>query len=164
MMDLLTDWVIGITCAAMALAAVQMLVPDGALRKVANLAGGLILLLVLAAPLTKLEISELTLALTEYRMKETGSSALLELENKRLVLEIVEEQTAAYILEKAEEMGIRCAVDVYCVCNDDGNVFSESVTIEGRISENEKEKLSRWIEHNLAILKENQTFEEGDVP
>ena len=164
MMNVLKSWIIGITCAAMIIAAIQSLVPDGATRKVANLAGGLFLLLVLAAPLTKLDSWSLLLTQTEYHMWENGTIDLLKIENKRLIIDIVEEQTESYISDKAERLGISCAVGVVCVCNEEGNVFPKSVSIKGNLTETERKELSQWIENELAVLEKNQTFEEGEEP
>ena len=164
MMNLLKSWIIGITCAAMIISAVQTLLPDGATRKVANLAGGLFLLLVLAAPLTKLDLRMLLLAQTEYRMWENGTIDLLKLENKQLIIDIVEEQTASYILDKAKGSGISCEVTVVCACDEEGNVLPKSVNVRGKFTEAQQKELLQWIENELAILEENQTFEEGGEP
>lgn len=163
MMDMLGSWITGITCAAMILAAVQGLVQDGAVRKIANLAGGLLLMLALVSPVLKPDIEILPAEWTEHRGSETEAAGQLELENNRLILELTEEQTEAYITEKTKKMGLECAVSVRCGCDEDGNILPGSVTLRGSFSEYEVHELSRWLENDLAIGRENQTFEEGDA-
>ena len=164
MMELLKNWIVGITCASMILAAVQVLVPDGAFRKIVSFAGGLLLLLVMVTPLLKLEPENLSQIWMEHRMAENGSIDLLKLENKKLVLEIVEEEIAMLISDRVEKMGSECTVKVICSCGENGEVYPESTVIQGSLSENQKTEISKWIESNLAITREKQTFEEGELP
>lgn len=159
MMELLRQWILGITCASVLLAAAQCLMPAGGARRVGSLAGGLLLLLAVAAPLARLDEGALSLAMTEYRLADTGSAALLELENKRLVKQIIEEQTAAYISDKAEELGAVCAAEVTYDYSGDGVAYPVSVTVRGALTQDQQARLTRLIEAELAVPKENQTYE-----
>lgn len=159
MMDLLRQWIMGITCAAVLLAGARCLMPAGGVRKVGSLAGGLLLLLAVAAPLTKLDEGALSLAMTEYRMAESGSAGLLELENKRLLKAIIEEQTAAYILDKAEALGAACTAEVTYEYSGDGTAYPTAVTVRGELTRQQQDRLTQFIEADLAIPKENQTYE-----
>lgn len=163
MMSALKEWIMGITCVSVLLAAAQCLMPEGTVRKIGNLAGGLLLLLGLAAPITKLDMEGLSLALTKYRVMETDSAALLELENTRLLKKVIEEQTAAYILDKAAEIGVECTAEVSYEYSDTGEAYPVAVTIWGDLTDEEERKLSRIIESDLAILRENQIYEKGNV-
>ena len=48
MMGLVRQWLLGVTCTAMVLALAQALAPEGSVKKVCRLAGGLALLLAAA--------------------------------------------------------------------------------------------------------------------
>ena len=163
MMDVIRQWIVGVTCASVLLAITQSLMPAGGVRRVGRLAGGLLLLLAATAPLASLDGAALGATLTEYRVAESGSAALLELENERLVKEIIEEQTAAYISDKARELGGTCTAEVTYEYGDEGMVRPVAVSIRGTLTEQQRSRLTGIIETDLAIPEENQTYEgEGD--
>ena len=161
MMDWMRNWIIGVTCASILLSAMQTLMPSGGVKKAGRIAGGLLLLLAVAAPLMELDVRALALSLTEFRMEQSGSSALLELENKRLVKEIIAEQTAAYISDKARELEIECGVEVTYEFGENGTAYPVSVILVGNLSPDQREKLSEFIQINLAVSKENISCREG---
>ena len=163
MMEMLREWIVGITCVSVLLAAAQSLMPEGNIRKIGNLAGGLLLILTMAAPLTKIDMNAISLPLTEYRMANSNHAELLELENSRLLKELIEEQTEAYILDKAQELGANCTVEVYYEYSDEGTAYPVAVTVRGNLNEEQKRKLSQRIESDLAVTEENQHFEEGET-
>ena len=164
MMVVVRQWIVGVTCAAVLLAITQCLMPSGAVRRVGRLAGGLLLLLAVIAPLASLDVEALGAALTEYRMAESDSTALLELENERLVKTIIEEQTAAYISDKASELGGTCTAAVTYEYGEDGTACPVAVTIRGTLTEQQRSRLIGIIETDLAIPEENQTYEGEDDP
>lgn len=160
MMGLLRDWIIGITCVAVLLAAAECLMPKGSIRKIGRLAGGLLLLLTVAKPLLELDEDSLAMALSQYRIAETGGSELLQIENERMVKEIIAEQTAAYISDKANDLGADCVVEVAYEFSEEGVVFPTAVTVSGPVTEKQRIELQEFIEVNLGVSKENQTYEE----
>ena len=162
MTELLHEWITGITCISILLTAAQCLMPEGSVRKVGSLAGGLLLLLALIMPLKSLETKDLSLALAEYRLMGTDSVELLELENERLVKTIIEEQTTAYILDKAEAVGIKCSAEVSYEYSDNGIAYPVEVTIFGDLTKEQKRKLMQIIENDLAVSKENQFYKKGE--
>lgn len=163
MMDWVKNWIISVTCVSILLAAVQCLMPPGGVKRVGQLTGGLLMLLAAASPLLELDLAELSLSLTELRMEQSGSSALLELENTRLVKEIIAEQTAAYIADKAMELGADCAVEVTYEYSEDGMAYPVAVTVTGPLTSEQRAELERWLEAELAVPREDQSYvgEEG---
>ncbi|HIY72353.1 MAG TPA: stage III sporulation protein AF, partial [Candidatus Intestinimonas merdavium] len=79
-----------------------------------------------------------------------------------LMKSIIGEETGAYILDKAAELGIPCQeVRVTCAVEENGVPYPESVVLVGPMSWEEREMLSRRIEADLAIPAERQTYESG---
>jgi stage III sporulation protein AF len=159
MMDWIREWIMSVTATSVLLAAVQTLIPKGGVKKVGELACGLLLLLSVSTPLVKLDADELAITLTEFRMQELDVTKLLEIQNTELVKEIIEEKTAAYISDKAAELGLDCTAKVTYEYSRDGQAYPSSVWIKGNWSEEQKEKLTARIEYDLAIPKEKQTYE-----
>jgi stage III sporulation protein AF len=135
--------------------------PQGSVKKVGKLVGGLVLLLTISAPIIRLEPVDLSVALTKQKFKQSGSSSLLEIENTNLVKKIIAEQTNAYISDKAAELGIDCAVDVIFSFTEDGEAYPISVTLEGVFSDEQRRNLTEYLEREFAIPAENQLYK-GD--
>ena len=163
MLDVIRQWLLGITCAALVIAMAESLTPDGAIRKMGRLTGGLILLLAMIQPLLSLDEGALTRALTEYRFSLDSYSRDLEEENWSLMKDIIEERSGAYIQDKAESMGIDCQVLVESVDEGDWPV-PESVTVFGTLTEDQQASLTRAIEADFAIPAERQYYESGGEP
>lgn len=162
MMELLKEWITGITGVSIVLATAQCLMPEGTIRRVGKLAGGMLLLLALIMPLKSIDPETLSFALTEYRLAESDGLEVLKLENNRLTQKIIEEQTAAYILDKAKSIGAACSVNVNYEYTDEGIAYPIAVTIYGDLTEAQKCKLIQIIEGDLAVPKEKQRYVKGD--
>lgn len=163
MLDVIRQWLLGITCVALVLAIAESLTPEGAIRKVGRLTGGLVLLIAMIQPLLSLDEGALTRALTEYHFSMDSYSQDLEEENWNLMKDIIEERSSAYIQDKAESMGIDCQVLVEAVDEGDWPV-PESVTVFGDLTEDQQARLTRAIETDFAIPTDRQYYESGGEP
>lgn len=164
MMELIRQWIVGITGAALILALTDALIPGGSAKKVGRLAGGLLMMLAVVQPLVGLDYDALAQVLSEYRVTAAGYGDALEQENERLVKAIIEEQTAAYISDKAEELGMDCTAEVTYHYGTDGAVWPEFIFVRGHFTEQQREALSRYLEAELAVPEESQTFERVTEP
>lgn len=158
-MELIRQWIMGITGAAMILALADCLSPSGSAKKIGRLAGGLLMMLAVVQPLIGLDYDAMAQALSEYHVISAGYGTELNQENERLIKAIIESETAAYISDKAEELGMECTVTVSYHYGQDGTAWPEAVTVQGDFSEQQRQALAGAIEAELAIPKENQTFE-----
>ena len=165
MLELIRHWLVGITCAAMLVALAESLIPAGSIRRIARLTGGLVLLAAILNPLLKLDTTALTRALTEYKLELSAYSADLEEENEILMKDIIEEQSGAYIQDKAAGLGLTVTAAVSCAVEADGEEewpIPQSVTVMGSLTAEQQEALERTIEEDFAIPAERQRYESGD--
>ena len=133
MMELLRQWLVGITCAAMIVALADSLTPSGTVRKIGRMAGGLLLLVAVVQPVLHVDFSVLA-----------ASAVQIE-------------------LDKAEALGVPCKrVTVTCTVGEDGVPYPSAVSITGAPGGEERRLLARIIEADLAIPEECQTYESGD--
>lgn len=160
MLDVIRQWLLGISCAALVIAMAESLTPSGTIRKIGRLTGGLVLLIAMLGPLLSLDEGALTQALTEYRISLDDYSQELEQEDQELMKGIIEERSGAYIQDKAESMGIDCQVAVEAGEEGDWPV-PEYVTVFGALTAEEQAKLTREIETDFAIPSERQYYESG---
>ena len=159
MIDLIRSWLVGITCTAMIVALAESLSPVGAVRKVGRLTGGLVLMLSILQPVATLDMADLSGVLAQYRIEAAGYPADLEAANGKLMKAIIEEETGAYILDKAAALGIEgCEVAVAVADREGASPIPEAVTVMGSLTEGQREALSRRIEADLAIPADRQTY------
>ena len=74
--------------------------------------------------------------------------------------DIIEEQAAAYIQDKAAGLGISCRVAVEADGAGDWPVPT-AVTVTGALTAEQRETLTRTIEADFAVPAERQTYESG---
>lgn len=161
MLELIRQWLVGITCAAMIAALAEGLAPPGAVRKIGRFTGGLVLLIAVLKPVAAVDGQALSRALAEYRLDLSAYSAQLEEENRGLMKSIIEEQTAAYIVDKAASMGLSCQVRVEAAGSGAWPV-PWRVTITGDLDGEAQEALARRIQEDFAIPAERQFYEGPD--
>ncbi len=159
MIVLVRNWLLGITGAAIIASAADRLAPDGTVRKIGRLAGGLLLVIVILQPVLTLDTDEMSLILSEHRLQTEEYRMELETENIQLVKYIIEGKTAAYIQDKAEELGVVCSAIVTCRLSEDNIPYPVAVVITGDLCEEQIRTLSQLIEEELAIAAENQQYE-----
>jgi len=165
MIELIRSWLIGVTCAAAIVALAERLTPAGTVRKIGKLTGGLVLLLALLRPIMGLDMDRFSAILTSYQVDLETSTMDLGVENALLMKNIIEQETGAYILDKAQELGIQCEVEVHAQAGEaEGECpIPYSVTIRGPLSPEQRSALTRYIEAQLAIPEQRQQYEGEEV-
>ena len=162
MTELIRQWIIAVTCAAMLAAILHSLLPKGGTGAAGRLAGGLLLLIATVQPLLSLDYDSLAQSMTKLRLEEYRSDQELAEANSSLLEELIEQETRSYILDKAEELGMTCQVAVTCELQDEGIPFPKFVTVSGSFTQEQTDALSQIIEADLAVPVQNQTYK-GEV-
>ena len=153
-MELLRTWITGVTVAAVILAAAQALMPEGAVKRVGRLTGGLVLVLALLQPLTALDYGRLSDA-------AAGLPAPAEAEMGDTMKPIIEQELAAYIVDKGKALGADLACAVTCVTDENGVPVPRGAVVTGSLTRTQRESLSAILDRDLGIPSEAQTFREG---
>ena len=149
-MTLFRTWLFGIVAAAMALALLYALVPKGALLTVAMCTGGLIMLLVV-------DLNGLQVGYEEWERTIQQQTDDYTAANQQEMEVIIQQETVAYISEKAAELGLTCSPEVTCQLQD-GVPFPVEVTMD--IPKNAA--LSRIIAADLGIDEAHQRWRETE--
>lgn len=118
--------------------------------------GGLLLTFVILSPVDGIRLDRLSDAVRHYEM--TGRNQTQEGIYLAAVAEeeIIKQRTAAYILDKAQDL--HAEVDVKVTLADGTPPVPESVMVEGKISPYSKTRLQKIIEDDLGITKEQQIW------
>ena len=158
-MELLRQWLTGVTCAAIIVALADSLMAGWTVRRIGRLAGGLLLLAAVVKPVLEVDLTVLSAASLRLEAEAVPAAEEAGLD---LMKSIIGEETGAYILDKAAELGISCQeVRVTCAVEENGVPYPASVVLVGDLTEEEQARLSRRIEADLAIPAERQSYEKG---
>ncbi len=158
-MEWLGSWLTGVTAAAVLCALAESLMPEGPVRRVGKLALGLVMLAALLRPLAGLEGVDLGDWLEEYRSEQAAQTQELEQERDQALEPIIAQSFAAYIVDKAEELGAACTAQVRCQAGENGVLFPWEAVVEGTFTPEQGEELSRLLEEELGIPPERQRLE-----
>ena len=150
-MSLLKTWLFGVIAAAMALSILYALVPKGALLTIAKCTGGLIMLLVVVRPLLALDPAALHIRYEEWDRLIGQQTEAYTAENQQKMEAIIQKETAAYISEKAAQLGLNCHPRVEVTWRG-GVPYPGSVTLD--MAENRA--LSAILEEDLGIPPSEQ--------
>ena len=149
-------WLTSIVMVTLLLSVAQTLIPEGTIRKIAGFTGGLILLVALLRPALGADLERLHLDLGDYeraieeRQEELASAGNTELKA------LIESQTAAYISDKANALGLEVTVRVEAEAGADGIPVPAAADIQGARSE----ELASYMAQKLGIPRERQSWHE----
>ena len=151
MMDGIRQWLLGILAAAMGLSLLYALLPKGAVRAAAKATGGLILLLAVVQPLLRVRWEELTWRYETYQREMDRQTEAYQAAYADSLSGDIADRTAAYISEKAAQLGLSCHPRVEVTWRG-GVPYPGSVTLD--MAENRA--LSAILEEDLGIPPSEQ--------
>lgn len=161
-MEFVQSWIVSVTVSAIIIAIAEGLMPNGTVKKVGKLTGGLVLMLGILQPIVRLDYEELFLAANglqeitvESQVKEESDTALLK--------SIIEQEMAAYVLDKAQSLGYSCAVSIYCELGENQVPYPTQAEIRGILDEEQRHQLTKLISEDLGIPQQNQTYINEEV-
>ncbi len=137
MLESLHQWILAVTAVSLLTALCQALMPPGPVKRVSNLTCGLLIFFVLVQPAVRADYTQLLADFQDYYAGLGDYDTALVDANSTLTEELIAQETAAYIEDKAEAAGIACAVTVFCGQRD-GVPVPETVTVSGSLSQTEQ--------------------------
>lgn len=158
MTEFLRSWLLGIVCAAFLGALAESLIPAGRMRKICRLAGGLVLILAALGPVARLDLQDMAWMTEQQDPEAQSAAATLESTNIFLQRRIIEEKTAAYILDKAEGLGMKCEAAV-TADEKEGTVLLTCATLRGTWTAEQQAQLSEILAQELGLAPEQVRFE-----
>ena len=156
-MSVLKAYMLSVVAAAILCAVAQgLLSKKTAIGRIVYLLSGILLAVTVIAPLGNITfhgVSDYWEKISDDAQKYVSEGTAMA-ENQKL--DIIKTQTEAYILDKANRMGLQIAVEVEL---DDykGNIPC-GVVVSGTVSPYAKEQLGSYMEDTLGIAKENQEW------
>ena len=151
------QWLLGVVLTAFAGGLARQLAPKGRERALVGLVCRLLLTLALLEPLAELEW-----AAAARDWPGPAQAALAESyrqEGQAALSAVIAEKTEAYILDKADRLGLRCAVEVAVSAGESGIPLPDAVTIRGGYSA----ALAACIEEEVGVPPEKQIWLEEET-
>lgn len=155
MMEFIRNWILGLAGAAVFCAVATELTPKGPVKAVLRCVCGVVMAGALLSPLLDFDFPAYSLNLARYRASAAEVEAEAAEISGALNRRVIEEALEAYILDKAQTLGTPLAdADVTARWSTEGVWAPVAAELNGR----ENETLSGWIEAELGIPREAQTW------
>ncbi len=154
-MSFLREWLLGVTAAALAVALAQALTPEGTVKKLLRLIGGLVLLLAVVRPLKGFVPEAMPQPWELAPSVETAERA-----GEEVMKTLIAQKVGAYIVDKGSELGCPCTAKVTVAEDENGWAVPWSAELTGQWTAQGKKELSKLIAQELNIPEERQTFRE----
>ena len=162
-MELIRTWILSVTVSAMVIAVAQALMPAGAVKKVGQLTGGLILVLGILQPLAGMDygdLYDLVTALPAGAVQQEASA----FGSYETMETIIAGELEAYIADKGEQLGAACTAQVTCAPGEGGRARPRSGHGHRGPHPRQRESLADCLEGELGIPRQAQTFYSEEVP
>ena len=156
-MDAVRRYLFSLCAAALLCSLVRALVPKGRMKSICSLLCGMFLAMTALSGLAGWALEDVAEELSRMRIAAEEARTGVEIRNREALQAIIKQKTEAYIWDKAQELGLAVAIDV-TVAEDASYPYPAAVRITGSFSEMQRQSLTRYIEENLAIGKEQQTW------
>jgi len=156
MMGGIREYLLSIAAAGVLATLAEAVMPAGAVKRVVRFLGGLIVLLSAISPLTKLA-SGRNPEIANWEMPHSDLVVYAEQQTKELTEMLIIERTAEYILDKAEQIGMKVTAEVILE-NKDLNPVPRSITITGIYTQLQKKIMSDYLEQTFGIPEERQVW------
>ncbi len=156
-MEAISEYLLSVTGAAILCAVVMRLLDGkGSAATVAKMLTGMFLALTVLTPLTNLRLSDALDLLPQISADAREAVAEGEASTKNALRQGITAQVEAYILDKAERLGLSLAVEVEL--SKDAIPVPIRVRLRGNASPYAKQKLQAILRDDLGIEKENQIW------
>ncbi|MCL2568651.1 MAG: hypothetical protein FWE12_04340 [Oscillospiraceae bacterium] len=161
MTELIRIWVLGLTGAAFLAAIAMTLTPKGRPRAVVGLVAGLGTIIALIAPIVEFDYAAFSQNIAGFESSLETRTAEWEVEQERLSSLIIRERSEAYILDKAESLGlVGLDIEVATARGSDGWLYPHRIWISGPHTQSQQSALSEFLTGTFGIPVERQYWSE----
>lgn len=157
-MGAVRGWLLTVIAASLLCALADALMPPGAVKRVGRLVCGLVLLAAILSPAVRLDVAEGERWLAEcFASMEPRRENLEETVNNQMKI-IIEGEYAAYIVDKAAELGWTCTARVTCERSEEGLYLPVRTEVTGPQTAGVPAQLVQSIAEDLGVPREAQVY------
>jgi len=161
-MELIRTWILTVTVSAMIIALAEGLMPQGTVKRVGRLTGGLVLMLGILQPLVHMDYDELFLVANGLGEVVVESREEQDMRNNEAMKSIIEKELSAYALDKAQTLGLGCTVSITCHLGENDVPYPDQAVVTGLSGEARKQTMMRLLREDLGIPDARQIYEGGE--
>lgn len=151
-------WLLAMISAAILCAVADCLMPAGPVKRVGKLVCGLVLLCAVLPPAVGLDLAGSRAWLEDWFEELELREAELEEQVSGEMKVVIEQKYAAYIVDKAAEMGVACTAEVSCREGEEGLLIPDGTEVTGRLTDTEQSALTQLIWTDLGVPEERQVY------
>ena len=156
-MEAIRRYLFSLCAAALLCSLVRALVPKGRMKSICSLLCGVFLAMTALSGLAGWQLTDVAEELTKMRIAAEEARTGVEIRNREALSAIIKSKTEAYIWDKAQELDLSVSIEVM-VEADGSYPYPSGVQITGAFTPQQRKTLEAYIEENLAIGKEQQTW------
>lgn len=157
-MEVVRAWLLSLIAVSLLCASAGALMPKGAVRQVGRLVCGLVMLAAILSPVARLDAAEGWRWLAGYFASVEQRRAGLEETVNNQMKHIIEGEYAAYIVDKAAELGLTCTAQVECQRSAEGLYLPVRTEVTGMLTEDIRIQLVRTIAEDLGVPERAQVY------
>jgi len=161
MMGLVRGWLLGITGAAILAAVADGMMPEGGVRQVGKLVCGLVLLFAVLSPFSDRDTFGLTDILCYDNQRLQQDAKQLQEARGEQMKQLIQQELAAYSMDKIQEMGLICRIEVVCETDEQGLALPRAVQVYGSLQQDEQLTVARELSQDLGLDESQIVFQEG---
>lgn len=162
-MEFMRSWILSVTVSAMIIAVAEGMMPEGTVKKVGKLIGGLVLMLGILQPLVRMDVEELFLAANGLTSITVETQEEMQTGSEEMLKSIIEEELCAYVLDKAQGLGLSCTLSIRCTIGEDGVPVPDEAELHGSFSSEQRRGMEKLLSEELGIPKERQSYMNEEV-
>jgi len=163
MIALVKLWLLRVTAASLIAALADSLMPKGPVRQVGRLVCALVVLWAVVSPALELDMPRPDQALGQLQDQTGQLRQDLEEESGAMLKKLIERESGAYIVDKAEDLGAQCTARVICASGEGGVWLPWQAEITGELTQQQREQLEELIHTELGIPPQRQSYTGGET-
>lgn len=156
----ITAYFLRVIAAALICSIFLSLAKTASAKRILRISCGAFLMVVALSPLLSLRLGELGDYLQALQTEAEQQAAVARDDVTRRLQAIIKENTEAYILDKAEQIGAAITVDVQLAADKD-YPYPTAATLSGVYTQAQKETLQEILEVELNIPRAQQNWRHG---
>ncbi|MCI8525815.1 MAG: hypothetical protein HFF17_07815 [Oscillospiraceae bacterium] len=158
MNEAVRNYLISVVSIALLSGVVLALTPEGAVHRTLKFLCGLAVILAAIGPVARLDFDAMAQSLARVRVSAEAAAGEIEADSTELIADIIKEKTEAYIWDKADTLGMELAHVTAEVRCDGTYPYPYRVTIAGTFTPEQRSRMTRALEQELAVPEERQEW------
>lgn len=161
MTGILRPIILGVSASALLGSAAMALVHTGALREVIRLAVGVMMILSLLLPVSKLHFSLPLDWMRNHTQSVSKQVEQVQQQRKGWMAESSAKEVSTYMMHRARAEGIECEIKIQASMVSEDTVSLDHAEIRASLTPEQAEKIAAMLETECGIPRGNQTYVEN---